>query len=198
MMHTPDEPRGIDAGGEELSDAERRAFAMLPRELDPPAGLEDRAVYLLRQRGHLPTPLESVRRSEPVRRPSWWVTIAAAAAIAVFFSGMAVGQYIGMHNAVSIATASARTATEATDRVRRTGDLYVAALASLSRLSDTTNAAERENARKAAMAALGAAAEQMAHLAPDDPLAAAVLRGLNQRNREPGSEAPSSRSVIWY
>lgn len=195
-MH--DEPRDIGPG-EELSDAERRAFAMLPRELDPPAGLEDRAVALLRQRGHLPIPLESVRRTgEPGRRPSWWMTIAAAAAIAVFFSGMAVGQYIGMHNAVSIATASARTATEATDRVRRTGDLYVAALASLSRISDTTNAAERENARKAAMAALGAAAEQMAHLAPDDPLAAAVLRGLNQRNRVSGSDAPSSRSVIWY
>lgn len=194
-MH--DEPRDIGPG-EELSDAERRAFAMLPRELDPPAHLEDRAVMMLRQRGHLPIPLEAVRRSsEPARRPSWWVTIAAAAAIAVFFSGMAVGQYIGMRNAVSLAAASAQTAAEATDRVRRTGDLYVAALTSLSRLSDTANATERDQARKAAMAALGAAAEQMAHLAPDDPLAAAVLRGLNQRNRESGSDAPS-RSVIWY
>ena len=40
-------------------------------------------------------------------------------------------------------------------------------------------------------------AEEIAQLAPDDPLAAAVLRGLDERSRAKGSEAPS-RSVIWY
>jgi len=191
-----DEPRDI-VPHDELSDAERRAFAALPRELAPPPALEERTVVLLRQRGQLPIPLSTLRRGDVSRRPSWWITVAAAAAIAVFFSGLAVGQYIGMRNASIVAMATARNAQEAADRVQRTGDLYVAALASLGRLSDTANVAERDRARQTAMAALGAAAEQMAHIAPDDPLAAAVLRGLNLRNRTAGSEPPS-RSVIWY
>jgi hypothetical protein len=192
-----DEPRDIGPQ-DELSDAERRAFAALPREQAPRAELEERTVGLLRQRGHLPIPLTPYMRSDARRRPSWWVTAAAAAAIAIFFSGMAVGQYLGMSNAAKVATASARTAAEAAQRVQATGDLYVAALASLSRLSDSANVEDRERARQAAMQALGAAAEQMAHIAPEDPLAAAVLRGLNQRNRSvTGPDAPS-RSVIWY
>ena len=192
-----DEPRDIGPQ-DELSDAERRAFAALPREMTPPQPLEERTVMLLRQRGHLPIPLTPYMRSQAGRRPSWWVTAAAAAAIAIFFSGMAVGQYLGMTKTAEVANASARTAAEAAQRVQTTGDLYVAALASLSRLSDSASAPDRERARQAAMQALGAAAEQMAHIAPEDPLAAAVLRGLNQRNRSvTGPDAPS-RSVIWY
>ena len=192
-----DEPRDIGPQ-DELSDAERRAFAALPRELAASAALEERTVMLLRQRGHLPIPLVPYMRSQAGRRPSWWIAAAAAAAIAIFFTGMAVGQYLGMTSAERVANASARTAQEAAQRVQLTGDLYVAALASLSRLSDSASAPDRERARQAAMQALGAAAEQMAHIAPEDPLAAAVLRGLNQRNRTvTGSDAPS-RSVIWY
>lgn len=190
-----------DPAAEELSSGEHRAFEALAREQSPSAALEERTVALLRQRGQLPIPLEAMRRrpgDEPSRRPTWWVSLAAAAAIAVFFSGMAVGQYIGMNNAVKVASATAQTATEAADRVRRTGDLYVASLTALSQLRDTSDVHGRELARQAAMAALGAAAEQMAHLAPDDPLAAAVMRGLNMRNRVAGSDAPSQRSVIWY
>ena len=192
-----DEPRDIGPQ-DELSDAERRAFAALPREMTPPQPLEERTVALLRQRGHLPIPLTPYMVSQAGRRPSWWVPAAAAAAIAIFFSGMAVGQYLGITKSADIANASARTAAEAAQRVQTTGDLYVAALASLSRLSDTASVEDRERARTAAMQALGAAAEQMAHIAPEDPLAAAVLRGLNQRNRSvTGPDAPS-RSVIWY
>ena len=192
-----DEPRDIGPQ-DELSDAERRAFAALPREMAPPPPLEERTVMLLRQRGHLPIPLTPYVRSQAGRRPSWWVAVAAAAAIAIFFSGIAVGQFVTMRSNVEMVNATARTAQEAAQRVQLTGDLYVAALASLSRLSDSASVQDREQARQAAMQALGAAAEQLAHIAPEDPLAAAVLRGLNQRNRSvTGSDAPS-RSVIWY
>jgi len=37
----------------------------------------------------------------------------------------------------------------------------------------------------------------VAQLAPDDPLAAAVVRGLNDRTREQ-RPAPSTRSVVWF
>jgi hypothetical protein len=52
-------------------------------------------------------------------------------------------------------------------------------------------------ARPAAISALGAAASEVAQIAPDDPLAAAVLRGLNDRTQEQ-RPAPSTRSVVWF
>ena len=75
--------------------------------------------------------------------------------------------------------------------------MYVAALVALNQLSDSADAPTRAKARQVALTALGAAAEEVAHLAPNDPLAAAVLRGLNERNRAQGPE-PSSRSVVWF
>jgi hypothetical protein len=63
-------------------------------------------------------------------------------------------------------------------------------------MEDTTGAA-RDSVRAVALTVLGEAAEEMALLAPDDPLAAAVLRGLNQRSRQQEPAAPS-RSVVWY
>lgn len=188
------EPRNFGPQ-DELSDAEKRAFAALPREMDPPADLEDRAVALLRRAGHLPTPLTAYRRTAAQPHRKLWAFGAVAAAAAIFVSGLAVGQNIGLNKATS-SFIMARTASEAANQVQRTGDRYIAALASLGQLRDTSDVAGRERAKETALAVLGAAAEEISHLAPDDPLAAAVLRGLNERNRN-RSDAPS-RSVIWY
>jgi hypothetical protein len=192
-----DEP-DVTGPDEELSPAERRAFAALPRELEPKASLEERTVAMLRQHGQLPIPLETHRRTGAPAHRVWWITGAVAAALAIFASGLAVGQYLGMTGAVNLAQITAQSsATQAAAHVRRAGDLYVAALASLNNLRDTTDVRGREQARKFALAALGAAAEEVAHIAPDDPLAAAVLRGLNQRTRDQQPPA-SSRTVVWY
>ncbi|HEY2806421.1 MAG TPA: hypothetical protein VGI92_11250 [Gemmatimonadales bacterium] len=187
-----------EAPQDELSPGERRAFEALPREADLPPELEERTVAMLRRAGHLPTPITVSRRSGGQTGRTWWIAGAIAATLAVFASGIAIGQYLGMRNATVLAFVSAHNATEAADRVQRTGDRYVQALASLSNLPATTDIVARNKARETAMAVLGAAAEEIAHLAPDDPLAAAVMRGLNERSRRQGPEAPSSRSVIWY
>ncbi len=192
-----DEP-DVTGPEEELSPGERRAFAALPRELEPKASLEERTVAMLRQHGQLPIPLQARRAGGSSPHRTWLITGAVAAALAIFASGLAVGQYLGMTGAVNLAQITARSsATEAAAHVRRAGDLYVAALASLNNLRDTTDVQGREQARKFALAALGAAAEEVAHIAPDDPLAAAVLRGLNQRTRDQQPPA-SSRTVVWY
>ncbi|MFI5207341.1 MAG: hypothetical protein ACHQU8_01100 [Gemmatimonadales bacterium] len=183
---------------DELSPAERRAFTALPRELEPKASLEERTVSMLRQHGQLPIPLQAARAGGKAQHRTWMIGGAIAAALAIFASGIAVGQYLGMTGAMNLAQITARSsATEAAAHVRRAGDLYVAALASLNNLHDTTDVQGREQARKFALAALGAAAEEVAHIAPDDPLAAAVLRGLNQRTRDQQPPA-SSRTVVWY
>jgi hypothetical protein len=185
-------------GPEELSPAERRAFDALPREATPPGSLEERTVARLRDQGLLPFPIEARRRAD-ARNRRWWIpAAAAAAAVAVFASGLAVGQYLGMRGAATMVALGARSsAAEAALHVRRAGELYVAAVANLSNLRDTTDYQAREQARTFALAALGAAAEEVAHLAPDDPLAGAVLRALDQRRHNAGSDVPS-RSVIWY
>ena len=193
-MHDDPEVTGPEG---ELSPAERRSFAALPRELTPPASLEERTVAMLRQHGQLPIPLQTHRRADAQTRRTWWIA-AAAAAVLIFGSGFAVGQYTGLSGALNLAQITERSsAAQAAAHVRRAGDLYVAALASLGNLRDTTDVQGREQARQFAMAALGAAAEEVAHIAPDDPLAAAVLRGLSQRQRQQQPPAPS-RSVVWY
>lgn len=194
---------------DELSPAEQAAFDALPREQAPPAFLEDRAVAMLRRTGHLPTPLSVGKAGTQLITPSgsWqvgkvkravWMTGLAAAAITIFASGLAVGQYMGINKVGRIVGDENRTASQAAHNVRVTGDRYIAALASLGQLRDTSDVDGKARAKETALAVLGAAAQEIANLAPDDPLAAAVLRGLNERSRQSGSNASSSRSVIWY
>jgi hypothetical protein len=185
-----------------LSPAERRAFEQLPREAALPRDLEERVVAALRQRGVFPTPL-SVARGGAGRHPhplKFWIPVAAAAAVAVFMSGLAVGQMIGTQTGVDLAErvgASHTNAVEAAARLQQAGSSYVQALASISQQADSANPAVRDSVRSVAIRVLGQAAEEMALIAPDDPLAAAVLRGINQRQRTSDSAAPS-RSVVWY
>lgn len=184
---------------DELSPAELKAFLALPRELAPPADLEERAVAMMRRAGHLPTPLTvgTSGRGDVRTRKAWWIVGAIAASLAIFASGMSAGYVKAMSDATTIAAASSRNAQEVADRVQRTGDRYIAALASLGQLRDTSDVEGRTRAKETALAVLGAAAQEIANLAPNDPLAAAVLRGLNERSRQSGTEAPSRR-VIWY
>ena len=183
---------------EELTPVERRALDALPRERAPHAELEDRVVGALRRRGLLPIPL-ALRSSRRHVLP--WAVGAVAAALALFAGGFATGQFLGTRSGAAAALggvqASQRTAVEVAAHAERAGALYVAALAALNQVNDSTDAKTRATARQAAVAALGAAASEVAQLAPDDPLAAAVVRGLNDRTREQ-RPAPSTRSVVWF
>ncbi len=186
-------------GSDDLTPGERRAFDALPRERAPRAELEDRVVATLQRRGLLPIPLASAAGGRRHLTP--WLVGAAAAALALFAGGFATGQYLGARSgaaaAISGVQASSASASEVAAHAERAGTMYVAALVALNQLSDSSDAPTRAKARQAALAALGAAASEVAHLAPNDPLAAAVLRGLNERSREQGP-APSSRSVVWF
>lgn len=184
---------------EDLTPVERSALEALPRERAPRAELENRVVAGLRRRGLLPIPLEAAQGDR--RRLTPWLVGAVAASIALFAGGFAAGQYFGARNGaaavLSGVQASRGNAAEVAAHVERAGSAYVAALVALNRLSDSADAPTRAKARQAALAALGDAAGEIAQLAPNDPLAAAVLRGLNERNRQAGP-APSSRSVVWF
>ena len=184
----------------ELTPEERRAFDALPKERAPRSELENRVVAALQRRGLLPIPLAKASGGSR-RRVVPWLVGAVAAGLALFVGGFAAGQYLGARSGaaavLSGVQASRGSAAEVAAHAERAGTMYVAALVALNQLSDSADAPTRARARQAALAALGGAAEEVAHLAPNDPLAAAVLRGLNERSREHGP-APSSRSVMWF
>jgi hypothetical protein len=178
-----------------LTPAERRALDALPREVEPPQGLEDRTVAMLQSRGMLAVPLRPVgatpRRWHPV-----WLVGAAAASLALFASGLAVGEYLGARTATIAAAVGAGSMAQRAQNVERASNQYLEALASFSQWSDSADAGTRQRATQAALTSLSAAAREVARLAPDDPLAAAVLRGLAERANA-GRPAPS-RTVVWY
>lgn len=181
---------------DELTPVERRALDALSRSRDPRPDLEDRVVHGLQRRGLLPIPLAL----RPGRRHlvPW---LAAAASLALFAGGFAAGEFFGTRSgaaaALSGVEATRGSAAQVAAHAERAGALYVAALAALNQVTDSTDPATRTQARRAAIAALGAAAQEVVLLVPDDPLAAAVVRGLNDRNREQ-RPAPSTRSVVWF
>ncbi len=71
----------------ELTEAERAAFAALPRERAPGELLEQRVVRALRAEGYLGAP--------PAANRAWRrTTLRAAAAIALFAGGVATGRYL--------------------------------------------------------------------------------------------------------
>jgi hypothetical protein len=184
---------------ENLTPAERRALEALPKEWAPHAELEERIVAAMQRRGLLPIPLASAAGGR--RRLTAWLAGALAAGLALFAGGFAAGQCFGARSGaaavLSGVQASRGSPAEVAAHAERAGTMYVAALVALNQLSDSADAPTRARARQVALAALGSAAEEVAHLAPNDPLAAAVLRGLSERSREQGP-APSSRSVVWF
>ncbi len=182
---------------DELTPAERRAFDALPKERAPRAELEERVVSALRRRGLLPIPLAAETSR---RRLTPWLVGAVAASLALFAGGFAAGQYFGTRSGAAAAISGVQahaSAVQVAAHAERAGALYVAALAALNQVSDSADPATRSKARQVALHALGAAASEVAQLAPDDPLAAAVLRGLDDRSREQ-RPAPSTRSVVWF
>ena len=180
----------------DLTPAERRAFEALPREAEPPTSLEGRTVALLQARGVLAVPLRPLAAPTHRWHPAWLVG-ALAASLALFASGIAVGQFLGARSAtIAAAVGLGSSLAERTQQVQRTGSEYVAALSALLQETDTSDAS-RQRATEAALGALGAAAQEVFRLAPSDPLAAAVLRGLTERRRA-SQPPPPTRNVVWY
>ncbi len=177
----------------ELTDAEREHFAALPREAEPGRMLEERTVEALRRQGLLRRQRRTWYRPAPLMA-------AAAAAVALFVSGLAVGQWLGTRTVVaSVAAANHEGAMQMAAAVQRSGSAYVAALAALAQVADSTNGPSVAQGREAALAALYAAVGELMILAPDDPITVA-LRDLFERQAPARGTAgqPEIRNVVWF
>jgi hypothetical protein len=162
----------------------------LPLEGQPSALLEERTVRELRRRGLL-------RRQRWLSAP--WLTGAVAASIALFASGVAVGQWMGTRTAATIAQNN--TASVAA-QVQRTGSAYVQALEALVNSANQLPAPQQSaQAREVALTALHAAANEVVRLAPNDPVATKILLGIEQARRQSQPRAQrdtSARQIVWF
>jgi hypothetical protein len=189
---------------DELTAAERERFESLPREMMPSRLLEERIVSELRARGHL-------GEEQPVRRPTWrrsWnpfpLAAAAAAGVALFASGLAVGQWLGArHTAETMLALQRQDSANAAAAIQRTGSAYLSALGAVAQASASSDPKEVARARVAAQNILHEAANEMVRLAPDDPVSAHILQGFDkvQPASIKGTVPPSSdgkKSLVWF
>ena len=184
-----------DRDDEELTATEREAFDALPREEMPSRLLEERVVSALRDRGLL-----GARR---VRRPVWGripIGVAAAASLALFASGVAIGQWMGArHTAQVMLAMQKQDAASATAAVERTGQAYLSALGTLAQASASSDPAEVARARQTAQNVLHEAANEMVRLAPDDPVSAQILKGLERaRVQAAPASTDGKQRLVWF
>jgi len=182
---------------DDLTPEERAAFAALPRERDPGEMLEERTFRALRARGLIGRP----ERHGIVMSPAW-LTAAAAALVAVFTFGFALGQWLeSRENSKTLVELRRQDAAQAAAVVQQTGSAYVAALSALTRASRSSNdPKDVAQGREVASTILHAAANEMTRLSPNDPLTEQILRGLQHaagRDSVAGG-AVATRQVQWF
>ncbi len=187
-----------DRDDHELTDAERESFDALPREAMPSRMLEERVVSELRARGLL-----GARR---IRRPALgWagrfpLAAAAAAGIALFACGLALGQWLGArHTAQAMLAVQRQDAANAASAVQRTGSAYLSALGALAQASASSDPQEVARAREAAQNVLHEAANEMVRMAPDDPVSAQILKGLDRAKvRATTASSDGKQRLVWF
>ena len=180
-------------GPDDLTPEERSLFAALPREREPGRLLEERTVRALRERGALELPA-------PRRRfPAAWIGGAVAASMALFTSGVAMGQWMGARSTERlVAQIQAENTRQAALMVQQTGTAYVHALGKLATLADTAQPAQAAQAREVAVRGLRAAAGELVRIAPDDPVASGILAGYDRARATARPDSAAQRQVVWF
>jgi hypothetical protein len=167
----------------------------LPAEVMPSPLLEERTVRALRKKGLL-------RKARSF--PATWLVGSIAASLALFASGMVVGQYLGARNTVQ-AIAQIQTqgdAAAAAAQVQRTGTAYVQAMEALVNAAqqNQSRGQDASQAREVALTALHEAANEVVRLAPNDPVVAKILQGIEQQRKQaqPRTARSSDRQIVWF
>jgi hypothetical protein len=179
---------------DELRPSERDAFEALPREHAAPRALEERVVGALRREG-------LVRAPRAERAPWWTWRLSFAPALAAGLLLFAGGVFVGARVAPTLGPQAHEAGPAAAADLEASGDAYLDALSAYSRSDDSSQAGGRDVARRSASRFLRLAAQEMARLDPDDPLAAAVLNSGPLASAEPrGVDAANAEAthIVWY
>ncbi|HEX8391671.1 MAG TPA: hypothetical protein VF665_04860 [Longimicrobium sp.] len=184
-MNTP------DPHDDELPPALRQALRGLPRERQPGRLLEERTVRALRESGLVQAaPPRGIRRL-----PMAWLGGAVAASVALFASGVAVGQWMGGRTTAQVVSAvQARNDQQTALLVQQTGTAYIQALHQLA-ARDSAGAADPQG-REVATHLFRAAAGQMVRIAPNDAVAGAVMASNPRQDTAAAHRA--HQQVLWF
>jgi len=205
----------------ELTPEEKMAFRNLSREAEGSDLLEERIVRSLKSEGILGPRASSgvgeVSRSRsagPQRTPwfrPWMAVAAVAASLALFTSGIFLGQWLGTRStAQAFLAVRQQDAAQLAMTIQEAGSQYVSALSALSAGRTEEPGGEGEAARPAfseqelqqgrevAMGALYGAAFELARLNPDDLELLSVLRILEERRAREEGYGSGTRNVIWF
>ena len=176
---------------DDLTPAERKAFAALKKMNEPSRVLEERTVHALRSQGLLRAP----RRFSP----SWLIAAAAAGAV-LYLGGLATGQWLANRQTREIVSDLQRDHTmEAAALVQRTGSAYAQAIASLASLRSPADSLSVSQGREVALTALYSAANELVRLTPDDPVVVRILQVMEHESTTPDTtQSANTRRVIWF
>jgi len=216
--NTSDDDGRIEEMSEEveLIPEEKMAFQNLPKEAEASELLEERIVRSLREEGILAKKGGGVGiagESSPPGRGLWlrpWMAAAAvAASLALFTSGIFMGQWVGTRStAQAFLAVREQDAAQLAMTIQEAGSQYVSALAALSELGaygqggeeggPLFSAADLQQGREVALGALFGAAYELARMSPEDMDVMRILQILEERrNREEGYSG-SARNVVWF
>lgn len=182
-----------DLHDDELPPGLRNALRGLPREREPGRLLEERTVRALREHGVIDAaaPRRGIRRL-----PGAWIGGAVAASLALFASGVAVGQWMGARATADVVHAvQTESSRSAALLVQQTGTAYVQALGRLAAVQDS--GAQAGQGREVAVRMLRAAADELVKIAPDDPVASSVLAGFQKADTTRAAAGDKQR-VVWF
>jgi hypothetical protein len=184
---------GVDGGDFDWEAEYMERNRELPVDAAPSALLEERTVRELRNRGLLS------RRQRRV--PMSWMVGSVAASIALFATGVVVGQWVGTRTTISTVAELTGNTTTAAEQVQQTGSAYVQALEALVATANQNQVPQQSaQAREVALTALHAAANEVVRLAPNDPVASKILQGIEQARRQsqPLEERDAGRKIVWF
>ena len=190
----------------ELTPEEKMAFQRLPREARASDLLEERIVRSLRDEGIL---------GRGGKRGLWlrpWMTAAAmAASLALFTSGIFMGQWMGTRSmAQAFLAVREQDAAQLAMTIQEAGSQYVSALAALSELRASAfgqggeeggslfSAADLQQGREVAFGALFGAAYELARMSPEDMDVLRILQILDERRDREDGYSNNARNVVWF
>jgi hypothetical protein len=194
-------PEGLPANREEIAQeeeveltaAERRALAALPRELDASNLHEERVVRSLRQAGVLST-------HPPRRGRSFWMA-ASAAGIVLCLSGTVLGQWLGGRAAADAVVAAGEAEAAALQFVlQEMGSAYVAQLGRLAdmRVGESGDPVLLAQGREVGFATLFAATNELARLDPTSAELEYILELLRPLVQPRPSTDSEPAKVFWF
>ena len=194
------------SGEFELTPEEKMAFEKLPREAEASDLLEERVVRSLREEGIL-----GKRGRQGLWFRPWMAVAAVAASLALFTSGIFLGQTLGTRStAQAFLAVREQDAAQLAMTIQEAGSQYVSALAALGELRGSDSGqgredgrspfslAELQQGREVALGALYGAAYELARMSPEDMDVLRVLQILEDRKAREEGYGPDARNTVWF